>query len=665
MNARIRSALEKARSEKARGHYDKALRRLEDALRREPGDLELYIEAADACLEAGEPLQATSWCKRAATRLPAERERIHAFARERMRAMSDPVLGRYLLVDAVKRRAYDEALSTLEDLPDHTVRDLLRRIRTKRQSLGAAERGGYSMRGERLTHDLCEAVLDLRLERFTDAARVLMAVLEEKPVENETLEPFVAAQEKAHPKVARLRLVYAMCLATSNHPVQAMERIVRAARLDPALAGEGLDLARSLCERFDERPPEIDRALAELLILDGAAGRAAEILAAQLEARPSSARAVMELIDACRDAAGDDDALEAVYLDAARVLEQFPVVARRLRERASRHGAEAALAWLESRSREGFFPVDVMELHAELALEAGRPEEAAEILRAVVATAPGEVARVEGLIERAPQDHPAIEALRESIAGAHATSTPAASGMSDDDDAFEFENFDRSGFSFSSNRDEIEMPTSAPTGAEPTGLAQVRMDAPDPTPHGDATASGRPVLRHDQLERAAGAPAVDDPAGGDAAAAPQDAGRPPRDDAPPRPPATASFVEAVADALYDSGAATFFHIEADEPATDADAPDGAVLEPHAPRIDPEPAPVSADDAEPGGAEPVEDAPPTDAARRGRVDVAPAGETVAPSRPRTRTRPAARRRRGTVVTPEPGILQKTTTLDPDA
>ncbi|HEU4928223.1 MAG TPA: tetratricopeptide repeat protein, partial [Candidatus Krumholzibacteria bacterium] len=180
MNEKALAAQQKARQERKRGHYDKAVKRLEQAIAQHPDELELYLDAVDACIEGGEVVQATTFLKTAQEKFTNDKERVAEFVRDKLTAVHDPALARCVIENAVKRRDLESALEHLEQVPDHVARDLVARAKTKTQSLKSASHGGYSLRAELYTNDLLSALLLLRLGMTQDGATALVEILDER-----------------------------------------------------------------------------------------------------------------------------------------------------------------------------------------------------------------------------------------------------------------------------------------------------------------------------------------------------------------------------------------------------------------------------------------------------------------------------------------------------
>src|SRR5262245_8210332 len=148
MNDKALAAQQKARQERKRGHYDKAVKRLEQAIAQHPDELELYLDAVDACIEGGEVVQATTFLKTVQEKFAKDKDRVAEFVRDKLAAVHDPALARCVVENAVKRRDLESALQHLEQIPDHVARDMVARAKTKKQSLKSASHGGYSLRSE-------------------------------------------------------------------------------------------------------------------------------------------------------------------------------------------------------------------------------------------------------------------------------------------------------------------------------------------------------------------------------------------------------------------------------------------------------------------------------------------------------------------------------------
>lgn len=661
MDNKARSALDKAIQEKAQGNHGKALKRLNETITKYPKELELYLEAVDVCLDAGESLQATQFLKRAHTQFPSDREQIMTLAGEKSRALNDPVLGKFLLEQLIKSRDLEQASQSLEDLPDRAIRDLLQRTRTKRQSMTSAAHGGYSLKGEMVTNALSEALLCLRLGRLKEAARTFLQLIDDKPAENEVLEPFLAGLEKALNKSGRVRIVYAVSLLRANNPERAMQRLVTAVRLEPGLADECLEIIREYTESREDTLPCIDGALVEILLSRGDIARAAELLSEELETQPSRATEIMSLVKQYLDTTEDTLALHYLFMDAALQAEQTLRVLETLkhidRDKSLRPDL---LEWLDTKEGEKFLPPEILVFHGQIAIEEGHEERAAEVLSAVCASSHSDIPAVVRLLEKHRNKHKALDELYDK----HHEST-ADGGGGKAGGAFEFEHFENNEFKFESKEMELDADGDLEAAEEPEIAAEPEPVEDDSEPTEDSDDSngldsdfdfsgGRGVF----AQTASKDDSIvweEENDEGDVEPHESDQEDDVTDGEKERKPAievTEQWVTSVADALYASGAATFFHVEEtaeEEPAAEAEKATEAEVtvepepepapEPELAESEAEPEPEPADDNEAvAAAEP--EAELTDEAEPDMTDdeIEPEAETEAESEPQLETEP---------------------------
>lgn len=445
MDTKVSSVLEKARHEKSKGNYQKAAKRLSDAITKAPEVLELYLEAADACLEGGESLQATQFLKRSYAKFRAESERIDAYASEKLKSTDDPVLGKFLLEQAIKKKALEDATEVLDALRDRTVSELLQRTRNKKQSLTSASRGGHALENESVTNLLCESLLCLRLGRMKEAVRGFLRILDEKPVENEVFEPFFAHLEKKYPKAGRIRFAYACSLIHSQEYDQAMSRLVQSVKMDPKIGEDGLKLLRGLSDTSQDLPESIQGALVEILLVTGGVSQAAELLGEKLKNTPEKAKSVIELVEPYINDADDGCVLRFLYVDAALLAKQT----RRALDMLKRTGAEAPdgidlFGWLEKKSEEQFLPMEILVYLGELAIGNKLFDRAIEIFDAVLNNSPADGPTVTTLVQKYKDLDPRLAEFWEAHGDVNVQ--PAKP----DADGFEFEHFENNEFLFSS-----------------------------------------------------------------------------------------------------------------------------------------------------------------------------------------------------------------------
>jgi tetratricopeptide (TPR) repeat protein len=456
MNSKISSVLEKAFQDKAKGNYHKALNRLNEALTKHADEVELYLEAADVCLEGGESLQATQFLKKAFSKFSAEKDRIDAFAREKLGKLGDPVLGKFLLDQAIKRRDLESGCELLEDLQDRTIRELLQRARTKKQTLSSAERGGHALKSEMVLNVMGEALLCLRLGRMKAAVQSFIELLDDKPVENEVLEPFFSSLEKKYPKAGRIRFAYACSLIYAQQYDKAMSRLVQGVRLEPTVAEEALERLRVLTETFEEPPTSLQDALVEILLAKGDVLRAGEILQESLANDSAQAKRVMDLMQPHVGEVSDSLVLHYLYMDAAIAAEQTKRIIEKIKMiRQSDSHRDDLYQWLEKKSSEQFLPADVMMMHGEMALELKEVDRSLEIFKAVISSSPGDAPVVLAMLEKYKGTEPKLAEFYDDQAKKQQSNAPHQA-----DGGVEFEHFENNEFKFSSgSQEELQIET--------------------------------------------------------------------------------------------------------------------------------------------------------------------------------------------------------------
>ncbi len=466
MNEKAASAQQKALQERKRGHFDKAVKRLEQAIAQFPDELDLYLDAVDACLEGGEVMQATNFLKTAQEKFTKDKDRVAEFVKDKLLAVHDPALARYVVENAVKRRDLDGALEHLEQIPDHVARDLLARTKTKKQSLKSASHGGYSLRAEIFTNDLLSALLSIRLGSLKDGMTALVEIIDEKPVETKMLQPFLAGLESKQPKVGRIRYAHGIALWAGGNEVDCISRVVEAARFDSTMIPTCIDRLQSLRDKTKYKP-KVERALAEVLLLKDDFDAAALVLRGYLADNKDSAREVIMILKPFIDPAHSVNACVWLAVDAALTLDQSVAAMEILRPMyVSGKCTPDIYAHLEGTSKESVFTIEVMLFHASLALELKDFPRAVDILNAVVTASPQDVHAVVGLADKHRTSHPGLEELCRKHMQAEVVEAIA--------EGEDFQNFDHNEFSLhrDAKADGIERSSSAPRPQSPTAQGE-------------------------------------------------------------------------------------------------------------------------------------------------------------------------------------------------
>jgi tetratricopeptide (TPR) repeat protein len=457
MSSKATGILAKAQADRVRGDFERALKRLVEAIQTDPEDITLHKEAIDIAVEAGESMRAVQFFKAAQQRLPDDFQELWQFGREKISAFNDPVLCKYLLDVAVRKRDLEAAEDVLDALKDHTASDLLSRTRNKRQSLGAASQ---SFKTEMTTNMMAEAMLCMRAKQFEDGARTFVQILDEKPAENQALTPYLAA---LHKKLTKKGVIaYALgcsCLHSADY-ARGVAMLVRGAQLSPATVQDAVKRIEALAGSPDVPQDEVEFALSQLLIIKGDVHIASKRLSQMLEKNHRRAPAILDLIEPQVETIGDNLVLNYLYVEAALVCGNHARARQQIKKvyDVERHRQDL-LAWLELKSHERFMTVEILARYGEMALGCQMYEKSIEVFRRVLSQAPHEVHLIKESLAAHIKDA-SIKEFHDQLAEATAEEQSG--------DGFAIEHYGNSGF---------QLDTHSP-GAEPEAPARRPAEAP-------------------------------------------------------------------------------------------------------------------------------------------------------------------------------------------
>jgi tetratricopeptide (TPR) repeat protein len=583
MNDKVTAIIQKAGQERKRAQFDRALKRLEAGIAAHPEEIDLYLEAIDTAIEGGELLPATNLLKTMQDKFARERDRVQQFVREKLQTVHDPSLARCAVEHAVKRRDLEGALDLLTSVPDHTIRELLNRARTKAQSLKSAAGGGYALRGETVVNEITNAILSVRLGNLKEAMAAFVTVVEEKPVEHKSIESFLAALASKNPKAGRIRHARGCALRAGGSEIEAIQLFVEAARLEPACAVNCIEQLQAMMEG-SHHPGKVRRALAETQLLKGDLDDAAQTLREYLKDHTDNAREVIMLLRPYIEPSDQLNACTWLALEQALSLEQSALLIELMRPlQAKGHGVEL-FQWLEDHPLP-LPPADIAIFHSALAIEAKAYERAVDMLDDVCKASPQDIPAVVALIDKHRNDDHAIDVLHMKYAPGEVVQRK--SSVSNDDG--EFQNFEPNEFKLETSAGVVTSP-SAPGKEKPKPrFNSSPFSSGTKNPAKDDT----PMIERTELSLDDDAPAT------------RAEEEPARAAAPSLSPfaeieITEEHVTNVAQKLYEAGAAVFFHID-DEASADAavtenasgDAPTATTEAPAAAPAAPAPSPAAA------------------------------------------------------------------------
>ena len=416
MGAKSAAILEKVSQDRRRGDYNRALQRLSDGISKIPDDMLLYEEAIDVALEAGESMNAVHFCKQAHARLPSYFEDLWEFAAAKVAAYNDPVLCKFLLELAVKKRQFKNGEAVLENLKDHTADELLKRTRTKMQSLSTAMSSGFAFKGEMIVGALSEAMLCLRSKRFAEAAKSFMRILDEKPVEHEGLTPFFAHLEKKYSKKGPIIYALGCCYLHTEQYMKAMPKLLQGVTLTPSFADDAITRLELLRDKRGLSAVDIDFGIARIYIANGDTKRGAKRLSAILAKNQARAPRIMDLLAAHVEEVTEEGYLDYIYIEAAILAEKSEKALAHIKAiYRDRRRRTDLVPWLDTKRQERSLPLDIMTYFGEIALEQNMFEKAVEIFRNVLSQSPNDARMIDALL--APHiSEPSVKKLHHQLA---------------------------------------------------------------------------------------------------------------------------------------------------------------------------------------------------------------------------------------------------------
>jgi tetratricopeptide (TPR) repeat protein len=472
MSSKVAGILNRVLQDRRHGDYDKALKRLAEGIEKFPGDVSLHREAIDLALEAGESMRAVQLLKSAFRQVPDTYEELRAFGTEKVETFNDPILCKYLLDVAIKKRDFEAAGEVLEGLKDHTAGELLKRTRNKKQSLSTA--GNHGFKGEITVNTLAEAMLCVRSKRFQDAARTFVQILDDKPVEHKVLTPYLSTLQKKYPKKGGISYALGCGYLLSEKYEIGIAMVVQGAALAPTNADDAVKRIDALRGKHDAPDDLVELALAKLLIIKGDDHDATDRLNRLLEDDQAKAGSIIELLEPHVEEVGENLVLNYLYIETAllagsnaRALVQIKNIYQEARHR------NDLLAWLDMKTQERFMTVEILARYGEMALEQQMFEKAIEIFRELLSQAPHEVHYVKELVGGYVKDAN-IKEFFDELAG-----TQPVAKQHDDD--FSIEHYGSRDFSLDGHSEQASAEPSRPKKSEskkqaPTEPAQDEQD---------------------------------------------------------------------------------------------------------------------------------------------------------------------------------------------
>ncbi|MFQ5599142.1 MAG: tetratricopeptide repeat protein [Candidatus Krumholzibacteriia bacterium] len=397
----VEKTLKKAQQDRSKGHFERALSRLKEAVAQAPREYLVAREAASLCFELGRTLEGVGILRGAMKRCPNERLDALELAKEEFERGSQLEIGELLYDAYLAEPDFDKACDVVQMLHEPDREKLLSKLRTKVASV----RENAPDEDRRLVGLLvAEALVLSALRRSEEVAAALDRALDHDPNLNEIVGRLCKIELRDAPDCNKVRILLARCYLNVEAPDLAAEQLTQAGD-DPAFRPRALQMV----ERAQPTAP-ILQVRAQLLLLDEQFDAAHEALLAVLEAAPGSEATVRRTLERVPGAPRATDELGLLY---ARVLAATSAVRRAVEEleqaRVNGADAESSLRIADELLERNAHDADLLLLRARTSLDLGRPEEAAPFLRRVLEADPGRAEALRKEIEAAYEssDHDA------------------------------------------------------------------------------------------------------------------------------------------------------------------------------------------------------------------------------------------------------------------
>jgi len=458
MNLKASSILEKAREERRRSHFKKALARVEEGVEKFPKELDLYTQAVDLAMEAGESLKAIQFFKKCQRELPDQSFELWTFTAEKISTYSDPIVGRFLMENAVKNSDLSAAHAILRALSDDSAGELLERIRTKKQTVASGP--SASVADEVVSYALSEALIHLRLGHFPQAMEGFVQLIERYPARCRMLEPLLTELEREHSEKAEASFALGCCHLSAGRHAKAVEYLVRACKA-PTLVARVIPKIEGMREHPEFPMERRQLTLVELHLKNNDLERAASISTAILAASPALAGELTDLLKPAVESIGEDLKIHFVFIQASSAASRKETALSHLRKiYRSPHHQAALIEWMEAQSQSEQLSGEFQLFFAETALSEKLYGKALDILKSALSKNGDDQAAVKELLSRY-QSVPAVQDCYHRWFGASKSAEVRAES--------EFERYDDRHFSSSAAEtfeERREGPDKKETGAE-------------------------------------------------------------------------------------------------------------------------------------------------------------------------------------------------------
>jgi hypothetical protein len=435
MDNRLSSVLEKILILKHKGSLSKALDKLGDVIKKNPHEIKPYIEAIDISLEAGESLQAWQYFKEASSNCRDHRDQIWAFAKEKIKSYDDPVLAKMLMEHAIRDRDLESGRQITLNLQPHTATELLQRTLVKKKTLISNSGDESLLQRDLLINLFSEALLCLRIGKPKEAIKIFIHILDNKPVENQVLKPFLLQLQESMPDNSSIHYASGCSYLTSKKYREAISAFIKSVRINQAFADDIIDRMEKMRKTNGPMPEDLEMVLSEIYLIKGKPEKAVVLINYILKRHREKAPAIFDLISRFQNDAEESRILQYALIESAilakldnQAIDKIKQIYQDTDQR------DALLAWLDKKYTDHLLPADMLLTYAEIALDERMTERAVPICRDLSEMSPIDIPSILRLLEKHTDLDPDIGALHRELVG--------RSKRADDASDFELEKSD-------------------------------------------------------------------------------------------------------------------------------------------------------------------------------------------------------------------------------
>ena len=398
----LEKILRKVEQDRIRGHDERALTRLKEALAEQPQEFLLAREAASLCFQLRRTAEGVGVLRSALRRTPHERGEIVGLAEEEFQRRRSLELAEFLFDTFLSSNDLDKGRDTVRALEAGDQERLLAKLRARARSLREDVPEGEHRHDLRTSALLVAEILVLAaLGRWPEMSETCERVLDLDAKWTEALGHMCKLELQTARDCLDLRLVLGRCYLQVGDFERAAEQLT-------AIAGDARCRARAV--HWLGRAPASPLLLpvrARLLLLEKQFDVAGELLEELCHGGDPALAAARAVLEAVPEAAHATDRLRQLY---ARALAGTKAVDRAVRELEETRGSGADVTAnlrvvdqiLEQRPRD----VEALLLRARLCLDRADPEAAAPYFRRAFDADPDRQAALRTEIETAHKKAP-------------------------------------------------------------------------------------------------------------------------------------------------------------------------------------------------------------------------------------------------------------------